>query len=120
MSMSIETPPRLVTHWTRILHRDLESRWRDADAGGEPAVAPKPRERRDEPAPAPFGARTPAVAGVLLLGFYVALYLTVSAVVRIFAHDDAVVARPAGGGADRPESASASRRTPMPPAPPIA
>lgn len=100
--------PRLETHWTRVLYHDLRAPWRDAEARAE---AP----RREAPAP-----RTPLVAGALLLGFYVALYLAVSGVLRIFADIDAVMAYPARGAADHPESASAPARTAMPPSPPYA
>ncbi len=98
---------QLETHWTRVLHVDLRAPWRDAGAHAE---AP----RREAPAP-----RTPLVTGALLLGFYVALYLAISAVLRIFADVDAVLAHPARG-ADRPESASAPARTATPLSRPVA
>src|SRR5512147_2211302 len=117
------TPARLETHWTRALHHDLFAPWRTPDPRDDAAkhrAAPARSEPREETRREAFGPRTPMVAGVLLLGFYVALYLAVSAVIRIFTLDEAVMAQPAGGGADRPESTSAMPRAAMPPSPPIA
>lgn len=112
---SANAAPRIETHWTRFLYRDLDAPWRDMDASSHERRSHAMHERGDE-RPA-FAPRTPARAGALLLGFYVLLYLAVAGFMRLVAHDEALVANPAVGPADRPESASMPPRDAVPPSP---
>ena len=120
--LPVAAPAQLETHWTRVLHHDLEAPWKTPDPrddGATHRVIPVRGDPREDSRHEAYGTRTPVVAGVLLLGFYVALYLAVSAVIRIFTHEDALLAQPAGGSADRPAT-SALPRAATPPAPPYA
>lgn len=105
--------PRVETHWTRLLYRDLEAPWHEAQGDGREA-----RESRGRGVERPaYVPSTPARAGAFLLGVYVVVYLAVAGFVHLVAQEEAVVAHPEGGSIVRPESASTPPREATPPHP---
>src|SRR5262245_51227674 len=119
--------PPVATHWSRIFYFDLfranpddaAATPHDAGHGGRPIVRTLRRTSHAHPQETfmarndsqhEFGldrVKSPVVVGVIMLGIYVAMYLSVAAVVRVIAPEDAQASHDATPNAAAAKTAAA-------------